>query len=374
MLFSYDKDSKQFVVHEETDFATHNIFERRDIQSWIEENSHVLGEELYIITTEYSKFDKTNERFDLLALDTQGTLVVIELKRDDSGKSVDLQAIKYAAYCSTLTLDDIVDMNYKYLNSKSSDIQKNEVEAQILDFISDSDFKEINDKPRIILVSREFRAEVTASVLWLRKFELDITCVKISPYLNDSKITMVSSVIIPLPEAKDYIIRKERKEKKEGEKLFPSAEYQMCVVPCGLTLETNIKYDMYYAPATRFCRNFKYLGIYSDKCVKAIGELINISEIEYIDNNFKVISSKHPIDKTTEEKIKKIIEEAKKYEHNLTSGHKFFIVEKFHSVEFIKSSQYGLQGKKYFDLREYIPEDQITSAENIAKLLKDKEW
>ena len=67
----------------------------------------ILGEELLIITSEYDRFDKTNERLDLLALDKDGNLVVIELKRDDSGKNVDLQAIKYAAYCSTLRLADI---------------------------------------------------------------------------------------------------------------------------------------------------------------------------------------------------------------------------------------------------------------------------
>ena len=75
----------------------------------VEQNPTILGEELLIISSECDRFDKTHEQLDLLSLDKDGSLVVIELKRDNSGKNVDLQAIKYAAYCSTLRLADLVD-------------------------------------------------------------------------------------------------------------------------------------------------------------------------------------------------------------------------------------------------------------------------
>ena len=61
------------------------ILERQDIEKWVESYPEILGEELLILTTEYDKFDKTNERLDLLAIDKLGNLVIIELKRDDSG-------------------------------------------------------------------------------------------------------------------------------------------------------------------------------------------------------------------------------------------------------------------------------------------------
>jgi RecB family endonuclease NucS len=110
MLFTYNKQDKNIIVYEETDFKTHNIFERQNIEKWVEDNPEILGEELLVLTTEYDKFDKTNERIDLLALDKRGTLVIVELKRDDSGKTVELQAVKYAAYCSTLTITDVLKL------------------------------------------------------------------------------------------------------------------------------------------------------------------------------------------------------------------------------------------------------------------------
>ena len=117
MIFTYDKTTKNISLYDETDFKSQNILERQDLEKWIESYPDILGEELLILTTEYDKFDKTNERLDLLAIDKNGNLVIVELKRDDSGKYVDLQAIKYAAYCSNLTLDDLCKVHLDYLGS-----------------------------------------------------------------------------------------------------------------------------------------------------------------------------------------------------------------------------------------------------------------
>jgi hypothetical protein len=224
VLYIYDKNSKQFGPSKETDFKSHGILERQAIERWVIQHPDVLGEELLIITTEYDKFDKTTERLDVLALDHDGKLVVIELKRDDSGKHVELQALKYAAYCSTLTMDQVVALRATY--SKGTQTQ-DEVKASIRKFTEDSDLEELDDKPRIILAAKEFRPEVTASVLWLRKFGLDISCVKLTPYEIDAdRLGLVSSVLIPLPEAEDYVIAAEQKEAVEGALTRTQEQYQ----------------------------------------------------------------------------------------------------------------------------------------------------
>ena len=150
---------------------------------------------------------------DLLAIDRSGNLVIVELKRDDSGKTVELQAIKYAAYCSNLTLSEVSRLFQQYLNKKGSECSEQEAKDKIIGFIENSDFEAINDRPRIILVSKEYRPEVTSSVLWLRKFGVDITCVKITPYeMDKDTIAFESNILIPLPEAKNFIIQAEKKK------------------------------------------------------------------------------------------------------------------------------------------------------------------
>jgi hypothetical protein len=61
-------------------------------------NHRAFGEELLVIQKEFSGFSDTHERLDILALDKQGSLVLIENKLDDTGRDVTWQALKYASY------------------------------------------------------------------------------------------------------------------------------------------------------------------------------------------------------------------------------------------------------------------------------------
>jgi hypothetical protein len=247
MLYTYDKRKKTLTPCEETDFKTHGLMERQDIEKWVEQNPDILGEELLIVTTEYDKFDKTNERLDLLAIDKEGNVVVIELKRDDSGKNVDLQALKYAAFCSTHSLDDLASMYASYLKQEGGAVTPDAAREMILKFIDNDDFEELNDRPRIILVSREFRPEVTASVLWLRKFGMDIRCVKLDLYhFSDDVMAINSSVLIPLPEAEEYLVKAERKEMAEHTQSVTHTEYVQFFTQCVESLKKRLPRD--YSP------------------------------------------------------------------------------------------------------------------------------
>jgi len=194
MFFSVNKVSNDLHVYEETDFKSNNVLERNHIEDWVIRKPEILGEELYILSNEYDKFDKTSERLDVLALDKQGNLVIVELKRDDSGKDVELQAVKYAAYCSTLTAEEVLGLHREYLKKKGNELSTEDVKTRI-EIFTGAPLEMISDRPRIILVSREYRPEVTATVLWLRKFGIDITCVKFTVYnLNDSDIGIFSNI------------------------------------------------------------------------------------------------------------------------------------------------------------------------------------
>lgn len=90
-------------------FSDIGIKERKDLQPWVAAYSRILGEELLILDTEYSRFTNSGRRVDLLALDKQGFLVVVELKLEMEQSHAELQAIRYAAMCAQMTMDDVVD-------------------------------------------------------------------------------------------------------------------------------------------------------------------------------------------------------------------------------------------------------------------------
>ena len=183
--------------------------ERFDIQEWVESNPSILGGDLMVIAKEYELPSRC--RLDLLAVDRKANLVIIELKRDDSGASVDWQAIKYASYCSAFSNEDIFRIYAEYLKL-DDDAAKEKIEAFI-----DEDLETLNERQRVILASRSFHSDVVSSVLWLLDYGIDIQCVKLEPYLDeDGDLFIYPNVIIPAPEAKDYIKRKETKIKEKS--------------------------------------------------------------------------------------------------------------------------------------------------------------
>ena len=99
-LFRVNPENRQSERIEEVDFARLGLRERQDIQEWVAANPSMLDDDLLIIDKEFSGFDRTDERLDLLAVDSDGKLVIIELKRDDTGTDVHWQAIKYASSLS----------------------------------------------------------------------------------------------------------------------------------------------------------------------------------------------------------------------------------------------------------------------------------
>jgi len=81
----------------ETSFASRGVRERGDLQRLLRANISVIAEDVLIIAEEFAEWDDSRRRIDLLGIDHDANLVVIELKRDEEGGHMDLQAIRYAA-------------------------------------------------------------------------------------------------------------------------------------------------------------------------------------------------------------------------------------------------------------------------------------
>ena len=144
-----------------------------------------------------------------MALDSIGGLVIIELKLDVSRSLADLQAIRYAAFCSTMTVDNLIELSAEFEGST-----KEAANQRICDFLEMDEAPELNSRPRIILAAGSIDdQELTSSVLWLRSFGIDISCLELTPYqLSNSELILVPRTIIPIPEAKEYLVNIQQKE------------------------------------------------------------------------------------------------------------------------------------------------------------------
>ena len=207
-LFRIDPHTKESSSMEEVDFARLGFRERQDIQEWIANNPRILGEGLLIIGKEFSDFDRTSERLDLLAVDAHGRIVLIEVKRDDSGSDTHWQAIKYASYFRNTKPQDVVRILAGY-----ESVSEEEAEEKLRTHLG-GDLDVLNNDQRIILVSHRFAPEVTSAALWLNEKSSDedmISCVRLTPYRDAQNgdaapLYIQASRIIPLPGAENYVI------------------------------------------------------------------------------------------------------------------------------------------------------------------------
>jgi len=197
--------------------ASVGLRERADLQRWISEQPQIVGPGLLLVTTEFDQWEirdqKVPDRLDVLFLDQDGSPLVAELKRDKAADTTELQALKYAAYCSQLTVDELVD---EY--SRFQETDPDEARAVLLNHAPSLAEGELGPV-RIRLVAGSFGPAVTSVVLWLRDHDIDIGCIEITARQVSADSALLSSrSIIPLPEAEDYLVRRRRKEQKEEER------------------------------------------------------------------------------------------------------------------------------------------------------------
>ena len=205
-LFRVNPESRESQRVEEVEFSQLGLQERRDIQEWVAANPGILGDDLLIVGKEFSGFDRTDERLDLLAVDSDGKLVIIELKRDDSGTDAHWQAIKYASYLHRANANEIIGMMADY-----GKISPEDATDRLQQHIGADDLNALNNDQRIILASHRFAPEVTSAALWLNEKapgENLITCVKLTPYrdTNTNSLYIQATTIIPVPGKESYTI------------------------------------------------------------------------------------------------------------------------------------------------------------------------
>lgn len=216
-MYKINKSSNNITKIEQRQFKDLGFREREHLQEWISKNPEVLGEELLIIQKEYSGFNDTNERLDLLALDKDGGLVIIENKLDDTGKDVVWQALKYTSYCSTLTTNQILRLFQEYLDAFSKGEDAKELLLEFLDREDDENLLLNSNDQRIVFIANNYRKEVTSTALWLLDHDINLQCFRATPYSLGDELFLQIEQIIPLPETTEFMIdAKEKQKEKKG--------------------------------------------------------------------------------------------------------------------------------------------------------------
>lgn len=111
----YELTHEALTLIPRTTMQEQSFRERDDLQRLLKNSISVISDDLFVIAEEFSQWEDSRRRIDLLAVDRTGNLVIIELKRSEDGGHMDLQALRYAAMISTMTFQQAVGAHAKFL-------------------------------------------------------------------------------------------------------------------------------------------------------------------------------------------------------------------------------------------------------------------
>ena len=243
----YELKADDLIAIEETTFATVKVKERADLQRLLRTRIETIVPDAMVIAEEFSNWDDSTRRIDLLAIDKDANLVVIELKRTIDGGHMELQAIRYAAMLSAMTWEQAVEAYRLFL--PTIQIDADQAESRLLEFLEweEPDEERFAVDVRIVLASADFSRELTTAVLWLNERGLDIRCVRMNPYLHDDRTLLDVQQVIPLPEAQEYQIRvREKVQQERASRKQHSAKHSRNQrFWSGLLAKANSKIDLH---------------------------------------------------------------------------------------------------------------------------------
>ena len=205
-MLRMDRNKRTLKKLEQQSLPDLELRERSDLQQMIRTSSAdffaEMGEELLLIGEEVRPTDFVDDRIDLLAIDKEGSSVVIEIKRG-SHKFHLLQALSYAAMVSKWPQDRIIT-EYSSLVGKPTEEGTDDIE-QFLNV----DAETLNTSQRVLLLAENFDYEVLVTAEWLsEKFDLDIRCYRIGLSSDGTATFLTCTCIYPAPELVEHAIRR----------------------------------------------------------------------------------------------------------------------------------------------------------------------
>lgn len=215
-VFHVEQDIAEPLVR--TTLQNEGMLERQHLQQWAVKHPEMLGEDLYVITDEFDRWEHSSgqhvaDRLDILALDSQGRPVVVELKRGPAPRLTDLQAVGYAAMVSRFTVDDLVEAHSAFLARHGEPTNVEDTRAVLSGHAGG---KKLSDhllrSPAIVVVAESFAPAMTASVVWLSEQGVDIALRELQLYRSAAGLLLTVSQTWPVRDVEEFTVRPRRQD------------------------------------------------------------------------------------------------------------------------------------------------------------------
>lgn len=216
----YQLNEKQPVRVEEATFSDIG-WKESDIEDLLRKNVDMIcDDEESMLIVGQQVHNAGNGRSDLIAMDNNGNIVLIEIKRDKRDiegrkEAFEFQAIRYAATCATIkSSDELIQNIFAPYVEKHKDefdngpgLTSSEIaQRQFNDFIDRNGIKNFNENQRIILVAGDFDGQTLSAVAWLNSYHVDISCYQLHLLKTGDTVFLQPNKVLPVTDYEDYYV------------------------------------------------------------------------------------------------------------------------------------------------------------------------
>lgn len=220
-LWQIGKGDKPIEVDTEG-FDVSNLEER--LESWIEVNPSILGEDFLIINRQYTL--PNGEKVDLLGIDAEGNLAIIELKRDKGRREAIAQILDYETLLSNLKEEELDDIAVTYF-------EENKLEWENLREAFQQKFGKrdvpFNSSRRTFIIAPELDTTTERVINYLSsQYGMDINAVTFTYYKDEMNRELIIRNVVVSPEERigrttyPWSYHLDRAKNKKVRKLFES--------------------------------------------------------------------------------------------------------------------------------------------------------
>lgn len=166
----------------------------QSLEDWVERKPEILGEPLLVIGRQVQVAGIDN-RIDLLALDREGNLVVIEVKRDTADVPTDFQALRYAAAVANWSYETIKNQAEGYYRDRNPQVEPRFKE--LIDAFFEEEDLDLNEDQRIIIVGRNMHERLVSVANWLLNHSVNVKVVEVLLFVDGKNVLVTPNVILP---------------------------------------------------------------------------------------------------------------------------------------------------------------------------------
>lgn len=152
------------------------------------------------------------------------------------------------------------------------------------------------------------------------------------------------------------------------------AESRLRMQLANATFDYAFEHNLYYCGLETRLREFRYLGLYRDKSLRAIGKVTGTCSVSFADGEETMKLLDGHVPKDWNKRILDALDHEVETGVSRTIDRKFFFVERFYETNFRKVTPGAPMGGRVFDLSEVLGLKELPDTKEIASLLSQHSW